>query len=74
VGVLKPCCIIIGARIDHFANVRPTIRECLIFGLGRPAARSSQSLYLAIASHLQAHRMTDHIFAPFKLVIFVGWG
>jgi hypothetical protein len=27
--------------------VRPTIRECLIFGLGRPAARSSQSLYLA---------------------------
>ena len=34
-------------RIDHFANVRPTIRECLIFGLGRPAARSSQSLYLA---------------------------
>jgi hypothetical protein len=23
------------------------IRECLIFGLGRPAARSSQSLYLA---------------------------
>ena len=43
---IKPI-IIIGARIDHFANVRPTIRECLIFGLGRPAARSSQSLYLA---------------------------
>jgi hypothetical protein len=43
---IKPI-IIIGARIDHFANVRPTIRECLIFGLGRPAARSSQGLYLA---------------------------
>jgi hypothetical protein len=27
--------------------VRPTIRECPIFGLERPAARSSQSLYLA---------------------------
>jgi transposase InsO family protein len=43
---IKPI-IIIGARIDHFANVRPTVRECLIFGLRRPAARSSQSLYLA---------------------------
>ena len=32
VGVLKPSCIIIGACMDHFANVRPTIRECLIFG------------------------------------------
>ena len=39
--------IIIGVRIDHFANVRPTIPKCFIFGLGRPAARSSQSLYLA---------------------------
>jgi hypothetical protein len=39
--------IIIGACIDHFANVRPTIRKCFIFGLERPAARSSQSLYLA---------------------------
>jgi hypothetical protein len=59
--------IIIGARIDHLPTLALRFGSASFSVSGDRRQDRRRACTWRIASHLQAHRMTDHIFAPFRV-------